>query len=75
MKINSRGQVTIPAELRRRYGLVEGNELEIVGEGDSLRIIPHGDSESRGSRTVRRMRNKATTTMTTDEILELTRGE
>ncbi|MFT4259238.1 AbrB/MazE/SpoVT family DNA-binding domain-containing protein [Microbacterium sp.] len=30
MKLNSKGQVTIPAELRRSHGFGEGDEVEVV---------------------------------------------
>ena len=30
IRISSKGQVVLPAEMRRRYGLAAGDELEIV---------------------------------------------
>jgi AbrB family looped-hinge helix DNA binding protein len=30
MRVNSKGQVTIPAQLRHKHGLVEGDEVEVV---------------------------------------------
>lgn len=32
MKLNSKGQVTIPAELRQSHGFVEGDEVEVVAD-------------------------------------------
>jgi AbrB family looped-hinge helix DNA binding protein len=75
MRLNSKGQVTIPAELRRRHGLHEGDEVEVVEDGNTLRIVPVDDSPSRGVRLVHRMRGRASTTMSTDELMELLRGE
>lgn len=61
MRLNSRGQVTIPPALRDRFGFAEGDEVEVIADGDSLRII-HADSVlSRGERIVGRMRGQATT--------------
>ncbi|MDT0203234.1 AbrB/MazE/SpoVT family DNA-binding domain-containing protein [Nocardioides sp. AE5] len=75
MRLNSKGQVTIPAELRRRHGFAEGDEVEVVEDGNTLRIVHRVASEGRGHRIVSRMRGRADTKMTTDELLDLLRGE
>jgi AbrB family looped-hinge helix DNA binding protein len=75
VRLSSKGQVTIPAELRKRHGLHEGDEVEIVEDGDSLRIIRTRTASPRGERMVRRMRDRAATAMSTDQIMELLRAE
>lgn len=75
MKLNSKGQVTIPADLRHRHGFNEGDEVDVVEDGDTLRIVHLGAGDTRGHRLVGRMRGRATTTQTTDELMELLRGE
>ena len=75
MKLNSKGQVTIPAELRRRHGFVEGDEVQVVEDGDALRIVHVQPADSRGARIVARMRSRAATDLTTDELMGLLRGE
>lgn len=75
MRLNSKGQVTIPATLRERYGLQEGDEVDVVEDGDTLRIVRAEGSPTRGQRLVGQMRGRATTTMSTDELLELLRGD
>ncbi|MFC0627689.1 AbrB/MazE/SpoVT family DNA-binding domain-containing protein [Kribbella deserti] len=75
MKLNSKGQVTIPAELRRKHHLHEGDEVEVVEDGNALKIVRVPDSETRGQRLVREMTGRATTGKTTEELLELMRGE
>ena len=75
MRLNSKGQVTIPAALRERHGLHEGDEVDMVEDGGTLRIVRIEASPTRGQRLVRRMRGRATTTMNTDQLLELLRGE
>jgi AbrB family looped-hinge helix DNA binding protein len=75
MRLNSKGQVTIPAALRERYGLHEGDEVDVIEDGNTLRIVQVRDSPSRGQRLVRRMRGRASTTMSTGQIMELLRGE
>ena len=39
MKLNSKGQVTLPAPIRERHGLHEGDEVEVVDDGGTSRII------------------------------------
>lgn len=75
MRLNSKGQVTIPAALRHKHHLHEGDEIEVVEDGATLRIVRVQDSETRGQRLVREMRGRATTSMSTEELMELLRGE
>ena len=74
MRLNSKGQVTIPAWLRKKHHLNEGDEVEVVEDGNVLRIV-RTEGETHGQRLVRSMRGKATTAMSTDELMELLRGE
>lgn len=39
-KINERGQLTIPAELRKTLHCEPGDYVEVVIEGDVLKVIP-----------------------------------
>nr|WP_030499757.1 AbrB/MazE/SpoVT family DNA-binding domain-containing protein [Micromonospora purpureochromogenes] len=79
MRLNSKGQVTIPAELRARLNLHEGDEVDVIEEGGTLRIVRVDDAETRGRRLVRRMRGRDAARevegMSTDELMELLRGE
>lgn len=36
MVVTRRGQTTIPAEIRRKYGIVEGTRLEVVDDGGTI---------------------------------------
>ncbi len=38
--VSQRGQTVIPAELRRRYNLEEGTQIEWIDTGSGLRIVP-----------------------------------
>ena len=60
MVLNSKGQVTIPAHLRAKYGLREGDEVEVVEVGGTLQILRAEGAATRGQRLVRRLRNTAT---------------
>lgn len=75
MRLNSKGQLTIPAKLREKYGLHEGDEMEVVEVGSTLQIRRRKGSTTRGERAAQRLRGTATTKMTTDEIMQLLRGE
>ncbi len=75
MRISSKGQVTIPREVRERMGLLPHSEVEIVIERNTVIIRKVEGNGSRGRRIVERMRGKATVRMSTDEIMALTRGE
>lgn len=75
MRLNSKGQVTIPAPLRELHGLHEGDELEVVEDEGTLRIVRVEGRPSHGERIVGRMRGRATTAMTTDQLLRLLRDE
>ena len=79
MVLNSKGQVTIPAQLRAKYGLHAGDDVEVVEVGGALQIVRAEGAESRGQRLVRRLRNTATgrevAGLSTDESMALLRGE
>lgn len=79
-RVTSKGQVTIPIEIRQAAHLAEGTELEWSFDPVGRRIVatkrgarprrpPAGShfAQFRGSATDRRM--------TTDEIMALTRGD
>ena len=75
MKITSKGQVTIPQQLRDQLGFLPGAEVRFVAEGNTLRVKKETGAESRGRRLVGLLRGKATVAMSTDEILALTRTD
>ena len=72
MRITTKGQVTIPQEIRERLGLLPHSEVVFEIDGDSVRIRK-ARGAARGSAIVERLRGSATRKMTTDEIMALTR--
>jgi len=74
MRITSKGQVTIPQPIRERLGLLPYSEVEFELEHDSVRIRKAHRTSARGDAVVARARGTATSRLTTDEILALTRG-
>lgn len=76
MRITSKGQVTIPIEIREAAGLLPETEVDFELEGSTVRIVrvPPKRREGRGETVVRRLRGRGAVKMSTDEILALTRG-
>jgi AbrB family looped-hinge helix DNA binding protein len=75
VRITSKGQVTIPQAIRERYGLLPDTDVDFVVSGGRVTLVPQPSKENdRGAKVVGRLRGSATTGMSTDEILALTRG-
>jgi AbrB family looped-hinge helix DNA binding protein len=74
MRITSKGQVTIPIEIREQLGLFPGTEVEFDIDGTAVRLRRSQQAPTRGRMIVDRLRGRATTTLSTEEIVELTRG-
>jgi AbrB family looped-hinge helix DNA binding protein len=81
MRITSKGQVTIPQEIREKAGLFPHTEVEFDFDGKTVRIRRaqagkgRRKAPSRGEKLVAQLRGRAGKGMSTDEILALTRGE
>lgn len=76
MQITSKGQVTIPQEVRVRLGLLPHTEVEfeVVGDHARIRKTKRGLSVgARGGRVLDALRGTADARMSTDEIMALTR--
>jgi antitoxin PrlF len=37
--ISSKGQIVLPAEIRRRLGLLAGTQVEVIEQSDGLRLV------------------------------------
>lgn len=72
--MTSKGQVTIPLELRERYGLGPGAEVEVVPAGEGALVRPV-QARSRGADVVARLRDSGDSGLTADAVLRLTRGD
>jgi AbrB family looped-hinge helix DNA binding protein len=84
MRVTTKGQVTIPIEVREQLGIQPNTEVRFVvqrGRAFLEKVIGRGGAKraSRGEALVARMRQAARhttrSTMTTDELMALTRGE
>ncbi len=39
MTVSSKGQVVLPADIRRRLGLMAGTQMEVIEEPDGVRLV------------------------------------
>ena len=72
MRITSKGQVTIPLEVRERLGLLPNTEVEFTIRGDAALLTKAG-ARRRGPALVEHLRGRGDGTLTTDQIMALTR--
>lgn len=78
MTLTTKGQVTIPFDIREKLGLLPGTRVVFDIVGHSVRIRK-AEEQGRGAALIERMREVGRRAgrprMTTDEIMALTRGE
>jgi AbrB family looped-hinge helix DNA binding protein len=77
MRITTKGQVTIPQDVRERTGLMPGTDVEFEIEAGVVRLVkaPAGVGRpTRGQKLVKSLRARGDFKMTTDEIVALMRG-
>jgi AbrB family looped-hinge helix DNA binding protein len=77
MRITTKGQVTIPQEIREELGLLPNTEVtfDIVDGEARLRKARRGAKPTRGDGVIARLRGaRASNRLTTDEIMALMRG-
>ena len=75
MRITSKGQVTIPVEIRERAGLLPHTEVEFKFDGRTVRVVrcKTSDKNGRGARLVAHLRGRGDVALSTDAIMALTR--
>jgi len=71
MRVTTKGQVTIPRNIRETMGITPKSEVEFVEENGKFFIVKSGNRKATGN--LRKLEGIATVKMSTDEILELTR--
>jgi AbrB family looped-hinge helix DNA binding protein len=72
MKVTTKGQVTIPVDIRKKLGIEPDTEVDFVQEGDRVILVKRKNAAP-ATRTFKKLRGVATVRMTTDEIMALTR--
>jgi len=73
MRVTSKGQVTIPRDIRERMGIAPQSEVEFLVVNEQVILRKVHSSKLRGGQLVRRLRGQATVRMATDQIMVLTR--
>ena len=76
--VTSKGQVTIPKRVRDRLGIVPGSQVEFEPQPDGSVVLVRKSAGKPGRRPRSRfaaLRGSVKLSMTTDEIMALTRGE
>ncbi len=74
MKITSRGQITIPVEIREKLGFLPNTNVEFEVVGDALYLKKVAIEPLLVKKLIATMQGKATVKMTTEQIMRLTRG-
>lgn len=75
VRITSKGQITIPQQVRHELGLEPGDEVDVVVDDGVAKIVPADGPRGRGRRVVEALLGRGDVELTTDEIMALTRGD
>jgi bifunctional DNA-binding transcriptional regulator/antitoxin component of YhaV-PrlF toxin-antitoxin module len=62
-RVSARGQLSLPADVRRRWGIEDGGSVEMVDLGRSVLLVPGGTG------TLRRMVGEIVTPELYEELL------
>ena len=75
MRVTAKGQVTIPRDIRKQMGILPGSEVQFILAIDGRVYLRKITGMRRGKELGERLCGKGDVKMSTDEILELTRGK
>jgi AbrB family looped-hinge helix DNA binding protein len=75
MKITTKGQVTIPQDLRERYGLLPHTEVSFKAVEDGVLIRSSKTKAELIDERLERANGSATIPISTDDIMQMTRAE
>jgi AbrB family looped-hinge helix DNA binding protein len=74
MRVTTKGQVTIPIEIRKKLNIGPATEIDfVVGDDDRVYIVRSNDQSAK--KRFSRLRGIATVKMSTKEIMALTRSD
>jgi AbrB family looped-hinge helix DNA binding protein len=74
MRVTTKGQVTIPVEIREKLGITPETEVDFLQEGNRVFLVKR-KGKAHATRKFSKLRGAATVKMTTDEIMALTRDD
>lgn len=72
-RLTSKGQVTIPIELREQLGLTAGTVVEFERADDGIILRKARRGQDRGRRLVAELRGRGDVPLSTEQIMALTR--
>lgn len=75
MRVTSKGQVTIPIQIRQQLDITTETELVFEVVGDRVQISKVPAEQSPGKSVVDRLRTAKYIGPSTDELMKWTRGE
>ncbi|MCY4662663.1 MAG: AbrB/MazE/SpoVT family DNA-binding domain-containing protein [Acidobacteria bacterium] len=75
MKITTKGQVTIPQRLRVKFGLLPHTDVVFEEADGHVVLRPVPSKRALVARRLREARGIASPGMSTDEVMQLTRGD
>jgi AbrB family looped-hinge helix DNA binding protein len=78
VRVTTKGQVTIPQDIREAAGFLPNTEVEFIYDGELVYLVKADAPRkpTRGQRAVDALRRHGQAfTMTTDELMALTRGD
>ena len=73
MRVTTKGQVTIPQEIREKLNITPSVEIDFIEEKGRIYLVKR-KSQVKNTHKFSHLRGIATVKMTTDEIMALTRG-
>lgn len=75
MRITQKGQVTIPLEVREKYHLTPHSEIHFVEEDGRVYLEKVPETIASPSNPFHKLRGAMKSTLSTEEIMGMTRGE
>jgi antitoxin PrlF len=73
--VTSKGQVTIPKRIRDRLGITPGTKVAFNLDKEGRAFLEADDAKRPQPSRFERLRGTATTPLSTDQIMALTRGD
>ena len=73
MRVTTKGQVTIPQNIRKKLDITPSSEVDFIEEDGRIYLVRKAMPGPQAR--FRRFRGSATVKMTTEEIMSLTRSE
>ena len=74
MQITTKGQVTIPQSIRDKFGFLPHTEVEFIEDNGTIILRKVNSGSTMAKKMLSQMRGHYAMTMSTDDIMKLTRG-